>query len=111
MASFSRSATPESLLWYYLITMLLALFVNTDKNSFVYMAITNLFFILQFFILLQGYSLIFYIAHVKSWVKAIPVLIVVFSLLLPIPIITTAVRFLGIIDLGFPFRETIKKKE
>jgi uncharacterized protein YybS (DUF2232 family) len=102
---------PKSLLWYYLITMLLALFVNTDKNSFVYMAITNLFFILQFFILLQGYSLIFYIAHVKSWVKAIPVLIVVFSLLLPIPIITTAVRFLGIIDLGFPFRETIKKKE
>ncbi|WP_347940957.1 YybS family protein [Peribacillus simplex] len=102
---------PKSLLWYYLITMLLALFVNTDKNSFVYMAITNLFFILQFFILIQGYSLIFYIAHVKSWVKAIPVLIVVFSLLLPIPIITTAVRFLGIIDLGFPFRETIKKKE
>ncbi|MGE7186344.1 YybS family protein [Peribacillus sp. NPDC006672] len=102
---------PKSLLWYYLITMLLALFVNTDKNSFVYMAITNLFFILQFFILLQGYSLIFYIAHVKSWAKAIPVLIVVFSLLLPIPIIITAVRFLGIIDLGFPFRETIKKKE
>ncbi|MGG4267760.1 YybS family protein [Peribacillus simplex] len=102
---------PKSLLWYYLITMLLALFVHTDKNSFVYMAISNLFFILQFFILLQGYSLIFYIAHVKSWTKAIPVLIVVFSLLLPIPIIITAVRFLGIIDLGFPFRETIKKKE
>ncbi|MGE7762045.1 YybS family protein [Peribacillus sp. NPDC097895] len=102
---------PKSLLWYYLITMLLALFVNTDKNSFVYMAITNLFFILQFFILLQGYSLIFYIAHVKSWAKAIPVSILVVSLLLPLPIITTVIRFLGIIDLGFPFRETIKKRK
>ncbi|MFD6440552.1 YybS family protein [Peribacillus sp. NPDC060186] len=100
---------PKSLLWYYLITMLLALFVNTDKNSFVYMAITNLFFILQFFILIQGYSLVFYISHVKSWTKAIPILIVVTSLFLPI--ITTIIRFLGIIDLGFPFRETIKKKE
>ncbi|CAH0298527.1 hypothetical protein SRABI96_04512 [Peribacillus sp. Bi96] len=102
---------PKSLLWYYLITMLLALFVNTDKNSFVYMAITNLFFILQFFILLQGYSLIFYFAHVKSWAKAIPVSILVVSLLLPLPIITTVIRFLGIIDLGFPFREKIKKRD
>ncbi|MEJ9230105.1 YybS family protein [Peribacillus butanolivorans] len=100
---------PKSLLWYYLITMLLALFVNTDKNSFVYMAITNLFFILQFFILIQGYSLVFYISRVKSWTKAIPILIVVASLLHPIFI--TIIRFLGIIDLGFPFRETIKKKE
>ncbi|MGG0285691.1 YybS family protein [Peribacillus butanolivorans] len=100
---------PKSLLWYYLITMLLALFVNTDKNSFVYMAITNLFFILQFFILIQGYSLVFYISRVKSWNKAIPILIVVASLLHPIFI--TIIRFLGIIDLGFPFRETIKKKE
>ncbi|MFF2287350.1 YybS family protein [Peribacillus butanolivorans] len=100
---------PKSLLWYYLITMLLALFVNTDKNSFVYMAITNLFFILQFFILIQGYSLVFYISHVKSWTKAIPILIVVASFLHPIFI--TIIRFLGIIDLGFPFRETIKKKE
>ncbi|MBK5444255.1 MULTISPECIES: YybS family protein [unclassified Peribacillus] len=100
---------PKSLLWYYLITMLLALFVNTDKNSFVYMAITNLFFILQFFILIQGYSLVFYISHVKSWTKAILILIVVASLLHPIFI--TIIRFLGIIDLGFPFRETIKKKE
>ncbi|KON66725.1 hypothetical protein AKG34_22175 [Peribacillus butanolivorans] len=100
---------PKSLLWYYLITMLLALFVNTDKNSYVYMAITNLFFILQFFILIQGYSLVFYISRVKSWTKAIPILIVVASLLHPIFI--TIIRFLGIIDLGFPFRETIKKKE
>lgn len=101
---------PKSLLWYYLITMLLALFVNTDKNGYVYMAITNLFFILQFFILLQGYSLIFYIAHVKSWAKAVPVIILVVTLLFPLPIITTVIRFLGIMDLGFPFRETFRKK-
>ncbi|WP_285768084.1 YybS family protein [Peribacillus sp. SI8-4] len=101
---------PKSLLWYYLITMLLALFANTDKDGFVYMAITNLFFILQFFMSLQGYSLIFYFAHVKSWAKAIPVMILVVTLLFPLPIITTVIRFLGIMDLGFPFRETFRKK-
>ncbi|MFJ7752641.1 YybS family protein [Peribacillus muralis] len=101
---------PKSLLWYYLVTMLLALFTNTDKNGFVYMAITNLFFILQFFVSLQGYSLIFYMAHVKSWAKTIPVMIVVVTVLLPLPIFKTVIRFLGIIDLGFPFRETFRKK-
>ena len=106
---FQDLRLPKSLLWYYLITMLLALFVNMDNNGFVYMAITNLFFILQFFIMIQGYSLIFYFSDVKGWAKAIPVLIVVASLLLPI--FAILIRFLGIIDLGFPFRETIKKKE
>jgi uncharacterized protein YybS (DUF2232 family) len=46
---------------------------------------------------------------VKKWAKTVPVMMVIASLLLPI--ITTIIRFLGIIDLGFPFRETIKKKE
>lgn len=106
---FQDLRLPKSLLWYYLITMLLALFVNTDKNDFVYMAITNLFFILQFFIMIQGYSLVFYFSDVKGWAKPIPILIVVVSLLLPI--FAILIRFLGIIDLGFPVRETIKKKE
>ena len=106
---FQDLRLPKSLLWYYLITMLLALFVNMDDNGFVYMAITNLFFILQFFIMIQGYSLLFYISDVKGWAKAIPIVIVIVSLLMPI--FAIIIRFLGIIDLGFPFRETIKKKE
>ena len=106
---FQDLRLPKSLLWYYLITMLLALFVNMDNNGFVYMAITNLFFILQFFIMIQGYSLLFYISDVKGWAKAIPIVIVIVSLLMPI--FSIIIRFLGIIDLGFPFRETIKKKE
>lgn len=100
---------PKSLLWYYLITMLLALFMNMDNGGFVYIAITNLFFILQFFIMIQGYSLVFYISHVKGWTRTIPILIVIVSLLMPI--LAIIIRFLGIIDLGFPLREIIKKKE
>ena len=48
------------------------------------MAITNILFILQLFILLQGFSFLFYISHVKGWVKAIPIILVVVSLLNPI---------------------------
>ncbi len=54
--------------------MLVTLFIKMEQNSYLYMAITNLLFILQLFILLQGFSLIFYISHVKGWVKAIPII-------------------------------------
>ena len=100
---------PKSLLWYYLITMLLTLFMNQDENGFVYMALTNLYFILQLFIMLQGYSLLFYISHVKQWPTAITVVLVVASLL--VPLLTVIIRLLGIIDLGFPFRESLKKRK
>ena len=84
-------------------------FYKMDDNSYLYMAIVNILFILQLFILLQGFSFIFYMSHLKGWVKAIPIILVVISLLNPIML--TIVRILGIIDLSFPFREAISKKK
>jgi uncharacterized protein YybS (DUF2232 family) len=98
---------PKSLLWYYIIVLIVPLFVKIDASSYLNMAMMNLLFILQLFILLQGFSLIFYISQVKGWVKAVPILLVFISLLSPIML--TIVRILGIIDLSFSFREAIAK--
>ena len=106
---FRELRLPKSILWYYLITLVATFFVNTDDHSYVNMAILNLMFILQLFILLQGFSLVFYISYVKGWVKFVPILITIVSLLNPI--FLTIVRILGIIDLGFPFREAITKSK
>lgn len=104
---FRNLSLPKSLLWYYIIVLVVTLVVETDKGSYLDMAIMNVLFILQFFMLLQGFSLLFYISHVKGWVKAIPIILVIVSLLNPIML--TIVRLLGIIDLCFPFREAISK--
>ncbi|MFB5284346.1 MULTISPECIES: YybS family protein [Peribacillus] len=106
---FRELRLPKSILWYYLIILVATFFMNTDDHSYVNMAILNLMFILQLFILLQGFSLIFYISYVKGWGKFVPILITVVSLLNPI--FLTIVRILGIIDLGFPFREAITKSK
>lgn len=106
---FRELQLPKSLLWYYLLTMVLTLVVNPEKTSFMYLALVNLMFILQILILLQGYSLVFYFAHVKKWPKIIPYLVLVGSFILPI--VQSIVRILGIIDLGFPFRQSIAKKK
>ncbi len=98
---------PRSIVWYYLIVSIL-LMVNLDTDTFLFTAVLNLYFILQFFVLLQGYSFIFYYSFIKGWSKAIPILILIGSFL--IPIFLYLIRILGIIDLGFPLRGKISKK-
>ena len=104
---FRNLRLPKSLLWYYIIVLLATLFLKLDNSSYFGMAVMNLLFILQLFIILQGFSLVFYISHVKGWVKAVPIIFVFISLLSPI--IRPIVILLGIIDLSFPFREAITK--
>jgi len=98
---------PQSIVWYYLIVSIL-LMVNIDKDTFFFIAVINLYFILQFFVLLQGYSFIFYYSYTKGWSKAVPISIMIGSFL--IPILLYLIRILGIIDLGFPLRGKIMKK-
>ncbi|WP_299832275.1 YybS family protein [uncultured Metabacillus sp.] len=98
---------PQSLFWYYLIVSLLIM-VNIDPDSFYYMALMNLYFILQFFVLIQGFSFVFYYSYLKGLSKAVPIIVLTASLL--IPILLYLVRILGIIDLCFPLRGKITKK-
>lgn len=96
---------PKSIIWYYLITILLML-INLPKESFLNNALYNIVFVLQTVLLIQGFSFIFYFCHVKKLSKAVPVLIVIGTFILPI--LLYPVRILGIIDLGFNLREKIR---
>ncbi|WP_162987520.1 YybS family protein [Metabacillus litoralis] len=104
---FREWRLPTSIIWYYLISSIL-LMVKLDQDSFLFMAVLNLYFILQFFVLMQGYSFVFFYSYVKGWAKAIPIVILIASLI--IPIFLYLIRILGIIDLGFPLRRKILKK-
>lgn len=98
---------PKSLLWYYLFIMIGSLFIDAEKGDFMYTAILNITYCLQFLLLLQGISLIFFFSETKRWSKAVPITIVTFSLLLPL---ASIVRILGIMDLGFQIREKLVHK-
>lgn len=96
---------PKNIIWYYLIATLLML-INLPKESFLNIALYNIVFVLQTVLLIQGFSFIFYFCHVKKLSKAVPVLIVIGTFILPI--LLYPVRILGIIDLGFNLREKIR---
>ncbi|MDF2787585.1 MAG: rane protein [Neobacillus sp.] len=107
--SLKEISLPKSLLYYFLLTLLINMLMNPVEGSFWYMAIINMTYILQFLIILQGYTFIFYYFDKKGFSKAISITIAIVSFL--IPIFLYIVGILGIIDLGFDLRKGFNKKE
>ncbi|WP_436374339.1 YybS family protein [Cytobacillus sp. BC1816] len=105
---FREMSLPKSILWYYLITIIVSFLFNPSEGSYWFMALVNIAFILQIFMVIQGLSLIFFFSHLKGWPKAVPVLAAVFTFLMPF--LLYIVRILGIIDLGFDLRQRLGKK-
>lgn len=98
---------PTSVIWYFLLVSILMM-IPGNQEGFYYTAIVNLYYILMFLLIIQGYSFLFYYANKKGLSKGIPVIILIVSFL--IPIFLYLVRILGIIDLCFPLRDKITKK-
>jgi uncharacterized protein YybS (DUF2232 family) len=107
--SFKEISLPKSLLYYFLLTLLVSMLMNPEEGTFWYMAIINMTYILQFMIVLQGYTFIFYYFDKKGFSKAISITIAIVSFI--IPIFLYIVGILGIIDLGFDLRKGFNKKE
>jgi uncharacterized protein YybS (DUF2232 family) len=107
--NFKEISLPKSLLYYFLLTLIVSMLVNPEEGTFMYMAIINLTYILQFMMILQGYTFIFYFFDKKGLSKAISITIAIVSFI--IPIFLYIVGILGIIDLGFDLRKGFNKKE
>ncbi|WP_338752395.1 YybS family protein [Bacillus sp. FJAT-52991] len=99
---------PTSLLWYYLILLLLSFVAIPEAGSAWYSTYVNLMFMLQFCLIIQGLSFFYFFAYIKKWSKAAPIVLTIFSILF-LPLLYL-VRLLGIIDLGFDLRQRLQQK-
>jgi uncharacterized protein YybS (DUF2232 family) len=106
--AFREIVLPKSILWYYLLAMLLSIILKPEEGSYLNTALWNVNYILQILLVVQGLSLIYFVSHLKGWSKAIPILATVFMFL--VPIVLYIIRILGIIDLGFELRKRLVKK-
>ncbi|MEH7252401.1 DUF2232 domain-containing protein, partial [Neobacillus niacini] len=107
--SFKDITLPKSLLYYFLFTLLLSMLMNPAEGTFWYMAIINMTYILQFLMILQGYTFIFYFFDQKGISKAVSITIAIFTFI--VPFFLYIIGILGIIDLGFGLRKGYNKKE
>jgi uncharacterized protein YybS (DUF2232 family) len=103
---------PKSFLWYYIVAIVLT-FSTPEQGTALYIVTINLYMLLSFVLIIQGFTVIFYYAWIKNWKrKRIILLILLLFLLnsfLPIPL--EVVKFLGIIDLGFTIKKRLKPKQ
>ncbi|MFD1851010.1 YybS family protein [Oceanobacillus bengalensis] len=99
---------PSSIIWVYLMALILS-FLITDPSNFLYIAVQNMLILTELIVLIQGFSFIFFYTHHKNISKFIAVLITVIALF--IPIMLFFITFLGIMDIGFKFRDKLIEKK
>lgn len=104
---FRKLNLPISIVWIYFVVLILSFF-DLTQNTTLYLIVINAMTILIALLIIQGFSFIFFYADNKEIHKSIPIIIVVFSFILPF-ILLFFVRLLGIIDIGFSLKKRIAK--
>lgn len=95
---------PRSLIWYYLVGILLQMFGGEAvSQGFLGTILLNAMPLLQFLFMIQSASLFFFAAYHRKWNPAIPVLLVVALFIVP------PLRIVGILDIAFPLREMLTR--
>ncbi len=102
---FRELSLPKSVLLYYFLAMIVSMFFHPAEGTYWFAVITNLLFILQILMVVQGLSFLFYIVYQKGYPKALAIIGVALTLMFPI--ILYIIRILGIIDLGFDLRKRL----
>lgn len=98
---------PNSILWYFLVSLLIVLFLNMKVGSPLFIIFYNLFFLLLVIMVIQGFSFVFHYSFYKKFHKSIPIIILICSFLIPYLMVFIVIP-LGIIDIGFNLRGKLK---
>src|SRR5690625_4275426 len=106
---FRNLRIPIAIIWFYFISLII-MYMDLYLNSSIYLVVNNVLSLVVLFIVLQGFSFLFFINYQKKWPKALPIIAVVITLMLPILFINL-VRILGIIDIGFCFMDRYLKEK
>ncbi|PEN99907.1 hypothetical protein CN553_08670 [Bacillus cereus] len=102
---FKDLQLPKSIVWYYVIFILLATFIKVDPTSYLHMVFSNLYVIFALLLVLQGLTFISFLAYRKGFTRGVP--IISFIVCMFIPMLFPLVTILGIIDLGISLRSKI----
>src|SRR5699024_9197833 len=69
---FRKLNLPSSIIWFYFIVLMLSFF-NLEEGSSLYIVVINAMSILVVLIIIQGFSFVFFYAHLKNIHKSIPI--------------------------------------
>lgn len=94
---FREFRIPLGFSWFFLVVLFFNFF-KLAENSYLYIAIINLTYVLQLLLIVQGFASIFYFSHLKRLSKAVPILILIVCIFIK-PLIYI-VLLIGIVSIG-----------
>jgi uncharacterized protein YybS (DUF2232 family) len=95
---FREFRLPVGFMWFFLIVMIISVF-KLNEDGFLYTAVINLAYVFQVLLIIQGFAAIFYFSHIRKLSKAIPIIVLVASLI--IQLLMIIVMLIGIVSIGF----------
>ncbi|WP_281863245.1 YybS family protein [Planomicrobium okeanokoites] len=101
---FADMKLPKSVLWYYLIVLLISLLSEFEPGTIAFLAFANAMVLLQMLLFLQGIAFYHFYIQQEGWPNWVKVIVTVFAF--PLQAFTIIV---GIVDLGFDIRGWVKK--
>lgn len=99
---------PKSLLYYYLVAIILVLLDVAEPGGAFYYMVVNMHMVLEFLLLIQGLTFIAHYADVKQWGRAPLIIGIICSFL---PVFSMIIRIFGILDIGLGLKERTKKSD
>lgn len=103
---FKQFNLPISVIWIYFFALLIGMISGDKADSSLYVVAFNVITLTSVFLAIQGLSFIFFYADFKKMHKALPITILILTLLFPF-LFMFIVRILGIIDLGFSLKNRV----
>ena len=105
-APFRHMRLPKSILWYYLVILVVNFVASPEVGDTLYMITLNISMILWILLVLQGVSFVHFFVNAKGLPKALAW----FATVLAVPLYSFYV-LLGIVDLGFNIRGLVEPKQ
>ncbi len=100
---------PTAIIWVYLLALLVTLFQGTDQSTLL-IASENVLVVIGALLIIQGFSFLFYLVHLKNLPKALPIVAIILTVLFPF-FFVFIMRLLGVIDIGFDLRKYMEEKK
>lgn len=94
---------PRIMVWYYLAVLILSYVVPPEGGGFWTVVAANLEPLLRYAFVIQAIGFFYFLADIKRWSKAVPVLIAIPLILFP------PFYLIGLLDTAFPLRRYFEK--
>jgi uncharacterized protein YybS (DUF2232 family) len=96
---------PRSMVWYYVIVLVLNMFVVMDTGSTLSVIILNSHPLVTYAFGLQAVGFLFFVADLKGWNRTLPIVALILLLFIP-----SLLAWIGVIDVAFPLRKWAKER-